>query len=149
LLAYGFELARRIRASPWSERPLIASSASIAEAERGRSLAVGCNEFLPKPVGFQRLLDCLQRYLGLTWRYAAPAIAPVPSDAPLVFPPASELERLHQAARIGDVEMVAAEAERLEQLDKVDRPFGDRLRQLAGEFDDRRILALIEEALAN
>jgi len=141
----GFELVRRLRASASPEEQqliVIASSASVSEADRGRSLAVGCNDFLPKPVEVEQLLLSLQKYLQLEWQYepleSLPAV-----EVPLVRPPASQLAALERAAKIGDIAEVEAEVARLRRLDERYREFCDRLAQLAAEFDDRQIIALL------
>ncbi|NJL02202.1 MAG: response regulator [Spirulinaceae cyanobacterium SM2_1_0] len=150
----GFELARRVR-SVFPDLPVIACSASVTEAEQGESIAAGCSEFLTKPVEFERLLQCLTQYLQLEWRYAtvegdtdlkAVASSGNLPDSELTRPPESELIAMQQAARIGDIADVEAEATRLRALDPSYQAFCDRVCQLAQEFDDRAILTLLTSA---
>ncbi len=151
----GFELARRLRQHPeYDDLPLIASSASVLPTEQGESIAAGCNSFLPKPVDGEQLLGCLQKYLQLTWvyeqGYGNPSFAPAPAaasdSATWTFPPAAQLAVMEQAARIGDIATVEAEALRLQVLDARYREFSDRVLHLAYEFDDRGILAFLATA---
>lgn len=66
----GFQLVADIRANPaWKSTVVIASSASVFSKDQQRSLDVGCDEFLPKPVQVDELFSVLQRYLGLEWLY--------------------------------------------------------------------------------
>lgn len=146
----GFDFVRQIRQAERSDLLVIASSASVSEADRNESIAVGCNDFLPKPVDFENLLSYLQKYLHLTWIYEEEAdeSLAIASTAPdeLMWPPTAELSALHQAARIGDIDVVEVEIERLRQLSADYSKVCDRLSDLAAEFDDRAIVQLIEKA---
>jgi CheY-like chemotaxis protein len=48
----GWEAVRRIRAmdGPVREVPIIAHTAYVTAVERERALAIGCDEYLPKPI---------------------------------------------------------------------------------------------------
>ncbi|MEN8218004.1 MAG: ATP-binding protein [Pseudomonadota bacterium] len=69
----GFELIRQLRQSPvLKEKIIIASSGSVYDADKKRSLAVGSNAFLPKPISTETLFKQLQHHLNLTWVYSCP-----------------------------------------------------------------------------
>lgn len=60
----GYESARAIRALPGGrDVPIIAFSANAFKEDRGRSLAAGMNEHLPKPIVVSDLIACLKRYI--------------------------------------------------------------------------------------
>ncbi len=146
----GFELAQRLQVSPYGEMPLIASSASVSETEQSEAIAAGCDDFLPKPVEFDKLLRCLQKYLALTWIYDAAASPPTP-PAPTVarhcaLPTDEQLVTLRRAIRIGDIAAIEAEAERLRGLNPEYQEFCDRLCHLAAEFDDQGLQQLLARA---
>ncbi len=65
--------------------------ASVYEPDRQKSLQVGGDAFLPKPVEAERLLEQLQPYLQLKWEHA-PVAAPdeVLETLPMIFPSADE-----------------------------------------------------------
>jgi PAS domain S-box-containing protein len=64
----GHEATRRLRGVPGLESlPIIALSASASAAERARSLEVGANGFLAKPVVLSRLVEEIGRLLQLQW----------------------------------------------------------------------------------
>jgi hypothetical protein len=63
----------------------------------------------------------------------------------LVIPPKEELETVLRAARIGDIELIQMEANRIKQLDAKYKAFGDRLFELAGEFEYKPIFNLVKE----
>jgi hypothetical protein len=62
----------------------------------------------------------------------------------LIAPPAQELERLHQLARLGNMRDIAQWAERVAELDERYRPFADQLRLMAKGYQSKAILALVE-----
>jgi signal transduction histidine kinase/CheY-like chemotaxis protein len=61
----GFELARRLRASPrWRLLPLVAVTGYGHEADRERALAAGFDEHLVKPVDAQALAKVIERLVS-------------------------------------------------------------------------------------
>src|SRR6185503_1071349 len=57
----GYEATRRLRQIPeLRSTVIIASSASISEAEHEKSVSAGCDDFLPKPVQARALFDALE-----------------------------------------------------------------------------------------
>nr|WP_228056931.1 ATP-binding protein [Tychonema sp. LEGE 07203] len=68
----GFEFLEKVRSSPQLHNQIvIVSSASVFEIDRHKSLDAGGNDFLPKPVQAEILLELLQKYLQLDWIYQA------------------------------------------------------------------------------
>ncbi|OUL20243.1 hybrid sensor histidine kinase/response regulator [Nostoc sp. RF31YmG] len=66
----GFELTRRLRQMPeFGELVIIVSSASVFESDEHKSIGVGADDFLPKPVHADDLLEKLQKYLQIEWIY--------------------------------------------------------------------------------
>ena len=47
--------------------PVIAISASISALEASKSLAVGANAFVPKPIDFERLQHVVAEALQISW----------------------------------------------------------------------------------
>jgi signal transduction histidine kinase/CheY-like chemotaxis protein len=152
----GFEMVKHLRTLPqFQDLPIIASSASVFSFDRQQSHDAGCNDFLPKPVQTQDLLDQLQTYLSLTWIYsrdvaagAAAGAATTSPTAELVIPTASELTTLYQAAKTGHIAVICQEAERIQAIDPQYAAFSQRILELAAEFDDRAIVQLIQRHLA-
>jgi CheY-like chemotaxis protein len=103
----GFELIRQLRQSPvLKEKIIIASSASVYDADKERSLAIGSNAFLPKPIKVETLLEQLQQHLNLTWIYGdkVKETAEENHAAPMVFPPIAELEKLYELSLMADID---------------------------------------------
>jgi len=60
----GFEATRRIRAGgPNADTPIVAVTANAMAEDRHRCLAV-MDDYLAKPLGLDRLAECLRRWLG-------------------------------------------------------------------------------------
>jgi signal transduction histidine kinase/ActR/RegA family two-component response regulator len=69
----GFEMIRKIRKSPHLHNvAIITSSASVFETDQYKSIDAGANEFLPKPVEAEALLEMLRIHLDLEWIYEQP-----------------------------------------------------------------------------
>jgi CheY-like chemotaxis protein len=132
----GLETTRRLRAAAATRTlPVIALSANAFDEDRERSLAAGCDEFLPKPVDLGELLAALRRRLSIEWieeHVAAPDDESAERD--LAVPPAAQLGPLLDAARIGYVRGLLEQIDRIERLDARYAPFAGRLRQLTQEF---------------
>jgi signal transduction histidine kinase/DNA-binding NarL/FixJ family response regulator len=143
----GLEMVQQLRElEPFKQVPIIASSASVFSFDRQQSHEAGCDDFLPKPVQNNDLLDQLQRYLSLTWIYEQTGIntnKPTPSE--IILPSADELAALYQAAKLGHIAKIRQEAERIQAMDTQYVAFANRVLELADEFDDRGVIKLIEQ----
>ncbi len=149
----GFEMTRRLRQNPqFKNLIIIASSASVLKTDQFQSLEAGCDDFLAKPIDVEQLFVYLKKYLKLEWVYETPPevlVKPLDNSEVMVFPPAEQLQKLYQAAKIGDIEMIETEAKRIQQLDCKYQPLSEQILTLASEFNDGAIVVLLEEAIAN
>jgi signal transduction histidine kinase/CheY-like chemotaxis protein len=141
----GLEATRRLRTEPaLRDVPVIALSASAMAADEEEALSCGANVFLSKPVDLDTLLAEIGKLLHLEWTggegESAPG-EPTKAQAPLVAPPASELDVLYQMAKVGNMRSLTARADYLADLDEAYRPFAQKLRQLAAGFQSRAILS--------
>jgi two-component system sensor histidine kinase/response regulator len=140
----GHEATQELRRQPELEDlVIIAVSASVLEADAGKSLAAGCDAFLRKPVKTAELLDLLEAHLHLTWIRAEPEEQHRAAPAPLIAPPREELVRLYRSARAGRILDVQAQTTRLAELDDAYLPFVERLRKLARRFELDQIAAFV------
>ena len=128
---------------------IIAVSASVYEDDRQRSLQVGCNDFLMKPLHLDDLLDLLQRHLQLEWNYAdadaeiaqPPEQASMPQDElEWRFPPEDQ-EILLKFASSGRVKPLL---KHLEMMDPQYQPLIEELRQLAKNFQLQTIIERVK-----
>ncbi len=139
----GFEMLKQLRNDQkLKDLKVLVSSASVAQLDQQMSLDAGGDDFLAKPVNAPDLFNLLAHHLQLTWNYEEVEV--VVSEQEIIFPPASELEQIYQAGRIGDMDTVINEANRLEQLNPEYKPFVDRLREFTDNFDDTGIRKFIE-----
>ncbi len=137
--------------------PVIAVSASVFEDDQAQSLALGCNDFLAKPIETEQVFSLLEKHLALEWLYRAAPEGPAWGAGPpvegaagvdiLVSPPADQLQALYELARFGSMERLQQQALALEKEDEKYQPFARRLRELAADFEDEKIVALIGQFL--
>jgi signal transduction histidine kinase/CheY-like chemotaxis protein len=146
----GFEATQLIRQSTeLKEVVIIAVSASAFEDYRKKSLAVGCNDFIAKPINIDEMLEKLREHLGLEWNYE---IKPPTSenqfeDQPIVAPPKNVAKILYNFAMQGDVAALLKQAALLEKNDEKWIPFAKELQRLTNEFKIQKVRELIEPYL--
>jgi CheY-like chemotaxis protein len=151
----GFELMRHLRRLPaFQQLPILAESASVMECSLfdGRIL---CNAFLSKPICYEKLLELLQEYLQLTWRYQSlPTEVTVPGPkstlaeeedflAHIKVPSPTQAAQLFDLAMLGDFFGILDLIDHLEEEDTELRPFLVKVRLLAKQFDEIRIHELL------
>jgi signal transduction histidine kinase/CheY-like chemotaxis protein len=154
----GLRLIQALRQDPaLLETPVIVSSASVLDGDRDASCQAGSQGFLPKPIVFAALIDCLTTHLDLTWlaNPQAPALvskaggrAPKRTEAgslPWTVPPMADLAGVREAIELGDLLGVGQEAQRLADLDRNYQAFCDRLLALVHSFDDVGLTQLMQQ----
>ncbi len=63
----GWEATQKLREDPaMAKLPVIALTAHAMESDRQQALAAGCDEYETKPVDLARLLEKMNRLLGVT-----------------------------------------------------------------------------------
>lgn len=162
----GFEMMHRFRqATQLKDVAIIVSSASVFDTDQQKSLDAGADDFLPKPVQADNLFQKLKKHLGLEWIYeptneaqrirqenflSYPKEGQQPPENSLqtaerVPPPAEELDLLFDLAMKGRVKTLLEEIERLEQLEPKFVPFVKEIRQLAKNFQLKKIREFIQQ----
>jgi signal transduction histidine kinase/CheY-like chemotaxis protein len=155
----GFTMVQHLRQVPQLQEVIfIASSASVFDVNRQEAEKVGCDDFLPKPVQAEELLDQLQQHLQLQWIYESEPLVQASiarshahtHSAPeeFVVPPGAELVMLYEAAQRGRVSQIQKELDRIQQLSSDYTSFADRIQELVVEFEVQAIATLIEPYLA-
>ncbi|MFO8040128.1 MAG: ATP-binding protein [Sodalinema sp.] len=151
----GFEMMRQIRRTPSLENvTIIASSASVFERDRHFSTSAGSDDFLPRPIEFDRLLLMLEQHLHLTWiRETALETSPstsstaaIEAEATWRVPPAEDLERLLHAARRGALKQVIQQCQALREEDSHYEAFAMTVTELARKFQEKAVISTLEEA---
>lgn len=152
----GFNATRKIRANPaFAGLPIIAISASVFNEHRHQSHAVGCNDFIPKPLNTSVLFDVLTRYLKLQWVYPEQAedntsaqeseqLSSSQTDqAPRISK--KHLDVLQEMVQQGNIRAILQYADKLEATEPSTRVFARRIHQLAEAFDDDSIQELLHQ----
>ncbi|MEG4807828.1 ATP-binding protein [Microcoleus sp. F8-D3] len=154
----GFELVSCLRSQPkFKDLVIIVSSASVFEADQHKSLDVGANAFLPKPVQAAELFVLLQKHLGISWVYQESSHLnqnvnqSVRSDsaASLVPPPDEELVILYDLVMRGNLKAVTQQVEQLKNLDAKYIPFAERVGELAASFQEKQLRLFINDYKAD
>ncbi len=161
----GFEAVQEIRKiAQFQDVFIVAVTASVLEVDLEKTRLAGCDAFLPKPVDVDKLFALLESHLKLEWIYEEnkevvttnnePELSPEsggdeeatplsPHDQ-LVAPPQEDLAMLFDLAMMGDLISIEKQADQLEQKDEQFIPFANKLRQLAKNFEEEEVLALVE-----
>lgn len=154
----GHEMIAQLRqaAEISDELIVVVSSASVFESDRQKSLQAGANDFLPKPIQKETLLQSLQKNLSLEWVYEVEVpkktktVANIDEAAPereIIPPSAEEMNVLHDLSRKGLLNDLLKEIERIEKAEPKFEPFAQKLRELAKGFKIRQIKSFIEQYL--
>ncbi|WP_333030464.1 MULTISPECIES: ATP-binding protein [unclassified Microcoleus] len=149
----GFEMIRRIRANnEFKNVVIIVTSASVFEADKCQSLQAGCDDFMPKPVQVEILLEKLEKHLQIEWAYeeekAVVNSSPLPSPSPspsLVAPPEPEIEALYDLAMKGHLQGIIKLSASIEQMDEKFAPFANKLRELSKGFQEKALKEFINQ----
>jgi CheY-like chemotaxis protein len=145
----GFEMTKQLRQLPEFQNTIIlATSASISELYQQKSLQSGCNDFLPKPIQSEELINKLNKYLILSWIYESQHEAQAEESfggaLTMVMPPVEELALLYESAQIGYVGVVQQEAMRIKQLAPEYATFATKVLEFAEEFEYEEIMKLVD-----
>ena len=147
----GLEATQQLRRLPGcTDLPVIVLSAGASDLDRQRSLQVGADAFLAKPINLDELLQRVGELLHLVWRHESPPERGAAADeglpnGPMVAPPADEVETLYKLARIGNMRSIRQRADQLAAQDARYSSFAQRLSVLASRFQSRAILELIAQ----
>jgi CheY-like chemotaxis protein len=144
----GLEATRRIRALQGGGDVKIAVlSASVLAEEREQVIAAGVDDFVPKPIRFSSIFDCMTRHLGV--RFVV--VEPLPSErgeppeglsAEAVHAlPASVRSELANALVSLDATRIA---ESIRLVAKADAHLGDVLDKLAGAYQYTTIMRAVQ-----
>ena len=130
-------------------------SASVFNQDRSLSIAVGCNDFIAKPVDPDTLFYILRSQLNLEWQYedVNSSHLNIPENVklnagelsqPLISPPTDTLEKLLQLARMGDILAIQDEVTLLKANDFTFIPFANQVLDYARDFQIKRIREFLE-----
>ncbi|WP_071515285.1 ATP-binding protein [Geitlerinema sp. PCC 9228] len=147
----GFAAIRQFRQYPQlANTAILASSASAFARDRDRSQACGADDFIAKPIVIDSLLDKMASLLPIEFVFAEttprqePAAATtLVGDEPMVAPPASELEKIYELARRGNLKAIAKQAATIQEEHPQAVRFAQHVQKLAVKFRERELLQFI------
>ena len=141
------EATRRIRALPGGhDVKVVVLSASVFNEDRAQVLAAGVDDFLPKPIQFGKIYECVMNHLGARFLHEEPqpAIAAEGGTldrAALAALPSTLRTELADALISLESERIAEIVGRVAELDPV---LGGILGQHAGQLKYTAILLALE-----
>ncbi|AUB39936.1 CheY chemotaxis protein or a CheY-like REC [Nostoc flagelliforme CCNUN1] len=147
----GFELIERLRQpGPFKEIAVIASSASVFAIDQHKSIDVGADAFLPKPVEAETLLEILRQFLQLEWIFDVKVDAikktytgGLDQSNEMIYPAKEVLQELFDLTQDGDIQKVLELAEELSASDEQLSIFTQHIVQLASNFQLKRLETFI------
>ncbi|MDM8527562.1 PAS domain S-box protein [Anaerolineales bacterium HSG24] len=151
----GFELIRCLRQSPvLNEKIIITTSASVYEEDKEKSLNVGSNAFLPKPIQIKTLLEKLQQLLNLTWihedkKNEEETTTENGISQPMIFPPITELEQLYELSLMGDINELEEQVAILAKSDVTLKPFVTKIQVFLKNYQMGKLSNWLEEEITN
>jgi signal transduction histidine kinase/ActR/RegA family two-component response regulator len=144
----GFDAVREIRQAETQKLVIMAVSASAFDNDRSRSLDIGCDAFITKPVVLERLIQVIGDHLHLVWEY--PPEQPKPDEKisnieeePFTSPGEAVTEQIRKLLSEGDFGGLADLGSQLVE-EPVTNRFGQWLRQRAGDFAGEQIEKALE-----
>lgn len=143
----GFEAIQEIRKIPEiSDTVIIAMSASAYNVITEECRKKGADDFLSKPIDWQKLIAIMEKYLHLQWNFEKVVDEEAPETTePLIPPPVDELAVLHDLVLYGDMSQLTKRAKYIESLGMQYVPFAHKLKSLAEGFQERAIRDLVEK----
>ncbi|NMF59104.1 response regulator [Pseudanabaena yagii] len=152
----GFEFLKLVRSEePIKSVPVIVSSASVSDIDRQKSLQMGGNDFLPKPVNVEELFSLIANHLQLKWQYTQvqPFSSPIEDTSQdyqvvdMVIPPSEYLRQLLELAQNGLLLKLVQIAEQIGQQSNRYLPFTKKITQMAKQFQIEEIESLMLQYL--
>ena len=151
----GHETTKQLRQLPMFQKTaIIMVSASAFNQDRSLSIAVGCNDFIAKPIDPDTLFYTMRSLLSLEWEYDDSNIyddtdisisnVQIAIGQPMIVPPNLTVERLLQLARMGDIIAIQDEVVLLQETDSTFSPFANQVLDYAREFQIKRIREFLE-----
>jgi len=147
----GMEATRIIKQEMgMSEVAIVMASATTDEDMMAEAIEVGCDGFLPKPIGMEDLMKIVAKTCG---GEAAPSVQTVPAQAApaavqvaVVLPPERDLQELLMAVDLGDVTGTRELLGQLRRANPECRGFVEEAEEFLNEFDFDNLSRLLKRA---
>ncbi len=148
----GFEVARRIRGGQDGWEPVIIGiSASAYEETRRQCIEAGCDEFRPKPIQVETLVQAMARHLEVEWIYKkydgdTPGRNGENEPLPPVNLPPADVQKLVDYANLGSAKRIKDILLRLEKESEIYHPVVRQLRRLVDVYRFDHIISFLKAA---
>jgi len=124
------------------EVTIIAASASTFANDQTRSLDVGCNDFLSKPIQLEALLTMLEQYLPLSWIYDTNSLESDSTDIKqMTLPSLDVMQELNILARAGRIRKLL---NKFDSLKPTYLTFVEQFEPLLKQYETKEIQRLLE-----
>jgi signal transduction histidine kinase/DNA-binding LytR/AlgR family response regulator len=133
----GWEKLRRVRRAGHSGIHLAIVSANAFDKGIDNDVGIRPEDFILKPVRHTELIDWLERNLGLSWRYEAPAVTlqlAAVVASPHVWPDAYQLASLLEVVNLGFYRGILNKLAEIEKQQPATAAFVEEMRLLARQF---------------
>lgn len=154
---HGYDMIQKLDNMPTlKDSVIIASSASVFEADQCKSYMAGADEFLPKPISAESLLEMLRSHLNLEWICKEKLDQPddindktnLSSNVETV--PSTEcLSKLYDLATKGDLDSTVEEVKNIEKSGPEFSVFVQRVCQLAESFQVKELQEFLKHHISN
>jgi CheY-like chemotaxis protein len=144
----GWQVAEAMRALPGLDRlRIVIVSANAHEFSPGGA-QTHHDAFLIKPIDMQRVLECVEQQLNLSWIYEPGSSngktgGGEHTGADLPVHSRHHVDDLYQLGLIGHVRGIQAKLREMEN-DPTNKPFATRMRTLVANFDLKRYMNVLE-----
>ncbi len=149
----GFGFINRLRQwEQFQKIPIIASSASVFAIDQHKSIDVGADAFLPKPVEAELLLEMLRKIFQLQWIFDEKVNASKNNNSTdfeksgdTIIPNKEILLELFELVQDGDIQNILELSNQLSLSDDRLKVFTQHIVQLASNFQLKRLANFIEQ----
>ncbi|MBD2612372.1 MAG: ATP-binding protein [Nostoc sp. ZfuVER08] len=149
----GFGFINRLRQwEQFQKIPIIASSASVFAIDQHKSIDVGADAFLPKPVEAEVLLEMLRKIFQLQWIFDEKVNASKNNNSTdfeesgdTIIPNKDVLLKLFELVQDGDIQNILELSNQLSLSDDRLKVFTQHIIQLASNFQLKRLANFIEQ----
>ncbi len=125
-----------------ADLPIIVTSASVFPEDSQRSVTMGANRFLAKPIDLAMLLELLNELLVLEWEWADEMSNSAETNAQSSIaqqpPSVATVTKIYQAARIGDIKTLRRCVAELRQ-EPTHQHFATQMQAYLETFDVREL----------
>jgi CheY-like chemotaxis protein len=149
----GYTLMEKLSESvEYKDIPVVASSASVFETDRYKSLNAGAIAFLPKPIPADSLFELLRVHLQLEWIYEevsqeSPNNSKNPKE--IILPEKEVLINLCDLAKEGDTDGIISVVDELKLQNSEFIPFAATVVELAENFQLKKLREMLNQAISD